>query len=68
MVRNWLINHDGVPITKFDIPAALSSFIYQENYCRNIKSGFKCCELCPFEPNNIDYSKIIKLKRIRDEI
>lgn len=59
--RQWRIENDGREINKADVPLALSRFIGGDpSMQENVISGFKSTGLFPFEPNNVDYSKIVE--------
>lgn len=59
-LRLWRIDHNGAELEEFDIPAALSKIITQEDFKDTIKAGFKCCGLYPFGPNGIIHDKCVK--------
>ena len=59
IVRQWRIDHDGMEISKFDVPAALAKILNDPRMTTNIQSGFKVSGLYPLQPNNVDYSKIV---------
>lgn len=59
IVRQWRIDHDGHEISKLHVPAALNGFISDPDMVNNIKSGFRCTGLYTFNPNNVNYSKIV---------
>jgi len=46
-------------ISKFDVPKVLSTVMNNDKMPSNIISGFKHTGLYPFDPNNVDYSKIV---------
>lgn len=60
ITRQWRVDHDGVELSKQNIPAALNTFLSDTKMAANIMAGFRATGLCPFDPNHIDYSKIIQ--------
>lgn len=59
--RKWRIDHDGREISKEDIPTALSTFVGGDIQMQeNVVAGFKATGIFPFDPNNVDYTKIIE--------
>lgn len=60
MCRQWRIDHEGREIGKEDIPFALSRFIGGDTSMQgNVIAGFRATGIFPFDPNNVDYTKII---------
>lgn len=59
ITRQWRIDHDGVEISKIDIPNALQNFIKDPKMSTNIISGFRTTGICPFNDDAIDYTKLI---------
>lgn len=60
ITRQWRVDHDGIEISKFNVPEALDCFITDNKMAANVVSGFRCTGLCPFDPDRVDYSKIIQ--------
>ena len=61
-VKTWRVDHDGLDIKKFDVPAALSTIIKEKDFSKTIKAGFKSCGLFPFDPEGVNYKKCVKQK------
>uniref|UniRef100_A0A336MFM0 CSON002321 protein n=1 Tax=Culicoides sonorensis TaxID=179676 RepID=A0A336MFM0_CULSO len=57
--RQWRVTHDGFEISKENIPIALKSFLNSPSMAQNIKSGFRCTGLFPFNEDAVNYSKIV---------
>ena len=59
-VHDWRMKHEGSRLKKEYFAPLLKQVI--ENYIppQNIRSGFKSCGLCPFDPNAVNYAKIFK--------
>ncbi|XP_050064281.1 uncharacterized protein LOC126553153 [Aphis gossypii] len=57
-VKQWRIDNDR-EISKFDMPTALSNIMNTPNMSKNVQSGFRSTGLLPFNPNNVDYTKVI---------
>lgn len=60
LVKKWRIEHNGLDIQKFDVPAALSSIITKDDFENTIKAGFRRCGLYPFDPDAVNYERCIK--------
>jgi len=41
------------------MPTALSNIMNTPNMSKNVQSGFRSTGLLPFNPNNVDYTKVI---------
>ncbi|KAF0718546.1 HTH CENPB-type domain-containing protein, partial [Aphis craccivora] len=57
-VKQWRIDNDR-EISKFDMPTALSNIMNTPNISKNVQSGFRSTGLLPFNPNNVDFTKVI---------
>lgn len=66
--RKWRYEHNYEDITKYNICQALKDIIYHPSISNDIKSGFKSCGIYPFNPDNVDYLKCIKVKHNTDHI
>lgn len=60
LTRKWLYEHEGKPIQKKDIPAALNSIFKQHDFSNTIIPGFRTCGLYPFDENAPNYDKCVK--------
>lgn len=58
IVQQWRIDYNR-EISKYDVPLALSKIIQNTEMIHNIQAGFLATGLYPFNPNNVDYKKII---------
>lgn len=60
-VRKWRIEHNWEDITKFNLPAALHDILLNDpQFAENVRAGFKTCGLYPFDPNQVNYKRVIK--------
>lgn len=59
----WRIKF-GHELNKFNVPAALHMIISDQSMRKNIISGFRACGIFPFNPDAVDYTKIIKRKEV----
>lgn len=57
-VKEWRYKNES-ELSKCDVPKALSEIMNSDKMPSNIISGFKHTGLYPFNPDNVDYSKII---------
>jgi len=57
-VKEWRYENES-EISKFDVPKVLSTIMNNDKMPSNIISGFKHTGLYPFDPDNVDYSKIV---------
>lgn len=59
-VRKWRIDHNGEDITKFNLPAALNDILLHDaHFAENVRAGFKTCGLYPFDPDQVNYKRVI---------
>jgi len=57
-VKEWRYENES-EISKFDVPKVLSTIMENDKMPSNIISGFKHTGLYPFDPDNVDYSKVV---------
>lgn len=58
-VEQWRSDHHGEILTLVHFGKVLAQTVAQGIKPASIKNGFRVCGLCPFEPDNVDYSKCI---------
>uniref|UniRef100_A0A1B0DJ12 Uncharacterized protein n=1 Tax=Phlebotomus papatasi TaxID=29031 RepID=A0A1B0DJ12_PHLPP len=64
----WRMMHNGAEISKFDIPKILNQIILEERMVNNIISGFRATGLYPFNPDSVDYGKVIERVENRKQL
>lgn len=57
--REWCNNHINEVITKVSFAKILETAVKTAIKAEILRNGFKACGLCPFNPDNIDYSKCL---------
>lgn len=57
-MKKWRYENES-EISKFDVPKVLSTIMNYDKMPSNIISGIKHTGLYTFDPNNVDYSKIV---------
>lgn len=57
-VHEWRMSNNREKLTKYNFAPILGKIIDSSLKTDTIKNGFKRTGLCPFDPNQVDYSKV----------
>lgn len=63
-VHEWRMSHHGQKLTKYDFAPILANIITTSMKTKSISNGFKCTGLVPFDPKQVDYSKVEVLSSV----
>jgi hypothetical protein len=59
MLDTFRMTNKGCGIKKEDIPKTLQTIFDGFNFVAGIKNGFQSCGLYPFNPDNLDFTKLV---------
>jgi hypothetical protein len=63
IVNEWLIENENKSLTRQHVAPLLKKVVENRVTLTTIKNGFRRCGIFPFNPDNVDYSKCIKMSK-----
>lgn len=58
-LASYRIHNDGKEIQKEDIPNTMQKMYDAADFSKSLKNGFFVCGLYPWNPNNVNYAKLV---------